>query len=103
MNPDGWIPISLLASFNRVRQFTMDVEMVQEVLSYSSVVEVSDDWVRMSGEQWKPFLLPIASSESAVEARTSDVDEVENPHLHVEDDGLVDEDEDEEEVEFVMG
>jgi len=103
MNPEGWIPVSLLASFNRVQQFTTDIEMVQEVLTYSLVVEVSGDWVRMSGEQWRPYILPVASHDYAVDETANGVDEVENHPAETEEEGLVDEDEEEEEVEFVMG
>lgn len=77
--------------------------MVQEILTYSSVVEVSGDWVRMIGEQWRPFILPFNSSDSVVEATMAGDYEAANLPSQTEDDTLVDEDEDEEEVEFVMG
>jgi len=58
MNPEGWISIPLLASFNRIRQLTPDPQLVREVLTLSSVAEVGGDWVRMGGNQWTPFVLP---------------------------------------------
>lgn len=60
MDHQGWIPISLLASFKRVRQLHTDTEIVREVLSRSAMVEVSGDWVRMAGRQWEVFVLPNA-------------------------------------------
>ncbi|KAH7924709.1 hypothetical protein BV22DRAFT_492255 [Leucogyrophana mollusca] len=53
MDDSGWIPISLLASFNRVRNLTTDVALVAEVLRQSNMAEVEGDWVRMSGRQWE--------------------------------------------------
>lgn len=60
MDNEGWIPISLLASFKRVRQLHTDADIVREVLSQSGMVEVSGDWVRMGGRQWEVFVLPNA-------------------------------------------
>jgi la-related protein 1 len=59
MDEKGWIPVSLIASFNRIRQLTMDVHLVRDVLSLSSVVQVKGDWVRMS--DWEQFVLPNAT------------------------------------------
>jgi la-related protein 1 len=60
MDAKGWIPVSLIASFNRVRRLTMDVHLVRDVLLLSSMVEVRGDWVRMNG--WEQFVLPNASA-----------------------------------------
>jgi hypothetical protein len=61
MDTRGWIPIPLIASFNRVRQLTADVltdhvQLVKEVLTLSSVVQVCGGMVRMDG--WESFVLP---------------------------------------------
>jgi hypothetical protein len=58
MDARGWIPISLIASFNRVRQLTQDVQLVKDVLYLSSLVQVRGNMVRMGG--WEPFVLPDA-------------------------------------------
>jgi hypothetical protein len=60
MDSKGWIPIQLLASFNRVRQLTLDIMLVRDVLLLSSVAQVhhGGDWVRMGG--WESFVLPDA-------------------------------------------
>ncbi|KAH7882826.1 hypothetical protein F5I97DRAFT_1815133 [Phlebopus sp. FC_14] len=60
MDNKGWIPISLLGSFNRVKYLTTDMDLVKEVLNSSSSVEVNGDWVRMAGRQWEQFILPHA-------------------------------------------
>lgn len=60
MDDEGWIPISLLASFKRVQQLHMNEDIVREVLSRSRMVEVNGDWARMGGGQWQVFVLPNA-------------------------------------------
>lgn len=60
MDSRGWIPISLLASFNRVRQLTLDPQLVRDVLALSQIVEMRDDCVRLSGGEWAQFVLPDA-------------------------------------------
>lgn len=73
MDSRGWIPIALIASFNRVRQLTTDAHLVRDVLILSTVVEVRDDWVRMRG--WDQFVLP--------DAERSIVEEFEYEHYEV--------------------
>lgn len=58
MDAQGWIPISLLASFRRVQSLTFDVQLVRDVLTLSSLVEVRGDWVRM--HRWRNYVLPDA-------------------------------------------
>lgn len=58
MDSRGWIPVSVLASFNRVRKLTVDMNLVREMLYLSSMVQIRDDWVRMGG--WERFVLPSA-------------------------------------------
>ena len=86
MDSRGWIPISLIASFNRVRRLTMDEQIVKDVLGLSKVVEVLHDHVRMVG--WEQFTLPDAAP-STVEGSSHEVE--------------ADEEDEEEDVEFVLG
>ncbi|KAI0777277.1 hypothetical protein BD413DRAFT_609667 [Trametes elegans] len=58
MDSRGWIPIPLIASFNRVRTLTTDAQLVTDVLTLSSLVEVRDGYVRM--RQWQQFVFPNA-------------------------------------------
>ncbi|KAL0578883.1 hypothetical protein V5O48_003116 [Marasmius crinis-equi] len=60
MSPDGWILLSVIATFNRIRQLTDNLHLLREVLGYSEHVEVSDDGeqVRMRDGGWKSFVLP---------------------------------------------
>ena len=96
MNPEGWISIPLLASFNRIRQLTPDPQLVREVLTLSSVAEVSGDWVRMGGDQWMPFVLPPSTPSGH-----QPTPETANVQESVEEDGNAEEEE-EDDVEFVI-
>lgn len=58
MDSRGWIAISLLGSFNRVKSLTYDLQLVKDVLILSSLVEVQGDWVRM--HRWERYVLPDA-------------------------------------------
>ncbi|KAF9003424.1 hypothetical protein BDQ17DRAFT_1356199 [Cyathus striatus] len=58
MDSRGWIPIPLIASFNRIKRLTADVQLVRDVLTLSSIVQVREDNVRMGG--WERYVLPDA-------------------------------------------
>ena len=58
MDAQGWISIALLASFQRVKARTLDPQLVRDVLTLSSLVEVREDWVRM--HRWRNYVLPDA-------------------------------------------
>ncbi|KAH7869409.1 uncharacterized protein C8R40DRAFT_1059606 [Lentinula edodes] len=98
MDSHGWVPIPLIASFNRVRQITNDESFVRDVLNMSSVVEVQGDMVRMKEGEWERFVLP--------DAQTSRVDSIHEFPLTPSSDEIDEEEEEEEEEEevvFVMG
>ncbi|KAF8178429.1 hypothetical protein BJ912DRAFT_856244 [Pholiota molesta] len=97
MDARGWIPISLIASFNRVKQLTMDVQFVKDVLTLSSLVQVRGSMVRMGG--WERFVLPDAAPSSVEDQPLPHAKSAGASHMDEEDD---DEDE-EEDVVFVMG
>lgn len=112
MDSRGWIPISLLASFNRVRQLTLDPQLVREVLALSQVLEMWHDCVRMARGEWAQFVLPDAPAstvEGTASAEPGDGDGgrggeagQDQDREHGEDDGDVEEEEEEEEIEIVM-
>jgi la-related protein 1 len=104
MDNRGWVPISLIASFNRVKQLTVDERLVKEVLILSTVVEVRGEWVRMS--RWEQFVLPNARVSTVEDSMPSSSGEGQGYRERQMTEGyvLVGEDEDDEdEVEFVMG
>jgi len=60
MDPrEGWVPIQLIASFNRLRSLTKDVDLVVEALRLSPELEVRDGMVRKRHD-WQRWLLPHA-------------------------------------------
>lgn len=58
MDSRGWISIPLIASFNRIKSLTYDLQLVKDVLTLSSIVEVRGDWVRI--HRWTQYVLPDA-------------------------------------------
>ena len=42
MDPEGYLPISLVASFNRVQQLTQDIAFIVDSVDTSEIVEVKD-------------------------------------------------------------
>ena len=56
---EGWLPIQLLASFNRLRSLTTDVHVIAESLRYSPELEVCDGLVRRRHD-WHRWLGPQA-------------------------------------------
>ncbi|GAB5586324.1 hypothetical protein Unana1_01224 [Umbelopsis nana] len=56
MNEQGYVDISLLANFNRVKNLTTDMELIKEALAQSELLEVLDDKVRKK-EGWDFWLL----------------------------------------------
>jgi len=70
MDPvEGWISLSVIASFNRIRMMTPDPAMVYEALVGSTTVEISagNDKIRKMGD-WKSWLMDAeATAQAAVQ------------------------------------
>ncbi|KAJ1929144.1 hypothetical protein IWQ60_001455 [Tieghemiomyces parasiticus] len=56
MNEEGYLPLALIAGFNRVRALTTDLAVIREALASSEIVEVSGDSIRKRGD-WQRWLL----------------------------------------------
>lgn len=56
MNEQGWVPISLIAGFNRVKNLTSNIRLILDSLRASVVVEVQGDKIRRRNEwaRWLP-------------------------------------------------
>lgn len=48
MDPEGFLPISLIASFPRMRQLTLDMSVIVGSLRDSERVELSDDGLKVN-------------------------------------------------------
>ena len=58
MDSEGWIDISMISSFNRLRSLTPEVPVVKEVMLLSSLLEVRENKVRIAGPDSKRWVLP---------------------------------------------
>ncbi|AES74061.1 putative lupus La protein [Medicago truncatula] len=58
MDEHGWVPVSLIANFPRVKNLTNNIELILDSLRNSSVVEVNGDKLRKRKE-WARFLSPV--------------------------------------------
>uniref|UniRef100_A0A0D6QXI2 HTH La-type RNA-binding domain-containing protein n=1 Tax=Araucaria cunninghamii TaxID=56994 RepID=A0A0D6QXI2_ARACU len=55
MDAEGWVPISVIANFNRVRSMTTNILFILDVLRGSNVVEVQNDKIRKRGD-WSKYI-----------------------------------------------
>ncbi|OWM74962.1 la-related protein 1C-like [Punica granatum] len=53
MDSEGWVPISLIAGFPRVKTMTTDAQLILNCLKASTLVEVQDEKVRRRNEWMK--------------------------------------------------
>ncbi|MCO5557393.1 hypothetical protein L7F22_010956 [Adiantum nelumboides] len=72
MDEWGFVPVSVIANFNRVRAITSNPYFILEALRLSNVVEVQGDKVRKKGD-WANWLLP--SGQSSVISPSVDRDQ----------------------------
>lgn len=63
MDSEGWVPVGLLADFNRVKALTTDPNEILQILADSELVEVKDDKLRRK-DDWKLWLLPLEMKEA---------------------------------------
>ncbi|KAM0945365.1 putative la-type HTH domain, winged helix-like DNA-binding domain superfamily [Dioscorea sansibarensis] len=57
MDDQGWVPVSLIAGFNKVKQMTNDIQYILDTIRVSNVVEVQGDRIRKRHD-WMTWLLP---------------------------------------------
>lgn len=65
MDEQGWVPVSLIANFNRVKQLTNNAQFILDSVRTSSVVEVEGDKLRKRNDwmNWKLPSQPASSSD----------------------------------------
>lgn len=61
MDDQGWVPISLIAGFNRVRQLTNNIQYIVDTVQLSNEVEVQGDKIRKRSD-WMAWILPPADN-----------------------------------------
>ncbi|KDP46005.1 hypothetical protein JCGZ_14912 [Jatropha curcas] len=72
MDEQGWVPISTIADFNRVKKMTTDIPFILDALQSSSTVEVQGDKIRRRDEwsKWIPASMEHTSSSKALTSRS---------------------------------
>ncbi|KAK7252990.1 hypothetical protein RIF29_37337 [Crotalaria pallida] len=57
MDSQGWVPIKLIAGFNKVMHLTDNIQLILDAVRTSSVVEVQGDKIRRQND-WSKWILP---------------------------------------------
>lgn len=91
MDSQGWVDVEMIASFNRLRRLTSDVNLVRELMHISSMIEVSPDGqkCRMANNAWQMFVapqmegIPPAENQGAQPQFVSDVTNAQHAVEHV--------------------
>lgn len=61
MDSEGWVSISLIASFKKVSQLTDNIQIILDAIQVSNVVEVQGDKVRRKND-WIKWIMPNVQS-----------------------------------------
>lgn len=70
MDDAGWLPISLISSFNRIKNLSTDLSIISETMSLTPLLEMNGNFVRLRGN-WGDWLLPGASKSTVIIAPPS--------------------------------
>ncbi|KAF9932538.1 La ribonucleoprotein domain member 1 [Linnemannia zychae] len=57
MDDEGFVPLSLVANFNRVKYLTLDLALIKEALKNSKCIETRGDKIRRRGD-WATWVFP---------------------------------------------
>ena len=89
MNDEGWIDLSFVAQFNRVKFFSADIEYIAEVLNESQVVEVTKKSEAVYNirkiNEWAQWCLPEevkAGILAQSQVKSQQQQQVPNGHIH---------------------
>ncbi|KAM0037393.1 putative la-type HTH domain, winged helix-like DNA-binding domain superfamily [Helianthus debilis subsp. tardiflorus] len=61
MDEEGWVPLTLIAGFHRVKSLTSDLQMVLSSIRDSTIVEVQGETVRRRND-WRKWIKPSVNS-----------------------------------------
>ncbi|KAG6509143.1 la-related protein 1B-like [Zingiber officinale] len=87
MDDQGWVPISLIAGFNRVKQLTNDIPFILESLRGSTVVEIQGEKIRRRND-WIIWILPPIPHQHGIVSRPQYTSSVDLILAHVQNLGL---------------
>ncbi|EPS68153.1 hypothetical protein M569_06620, partial [Genlisea aurea] len=57
MDDEGWVPISCIADFNRVKRMNVEVPFILDALRVSETIEIQGEKIRRRGE-WSKWVRP---------------------------------------------
>ncbi|WCJ27544.1 LA RNA-binding protein [Euphorbia peplus] len=78
MDNQGWVLISVIADFNRVKKMTTDISFILDALQSSSTVEIKGDKIRRRDE-WSKWIPDVMEQQTATsKAETSECQLVES-------------------------
>ncbi|KAL6849929.1 hypothetical protein ACP4OV_020556 [Aristida adscensionis] len=72
MDEHGWVPVSKIADFNRLKKMTTDVHLILDTLSSSSLLEVQDDKIRRRSD-WSKWI-PLSGTTSVASLSSASMD-----------------------------
>ncbi|XP_042507802.1 la-related protein 1C [Macadamia integrifolia] len=70
MDEQGWVPVPLIAGFNRVKQLTNNISFILDAVRSSTIVEVQGDKIRKRND-WMSWPLPPSSQFTTTSGPTS--------------------------------
>ncbi|KAG9062034.1 La ribonucleoprotein domain member 1 [Linnemannia hyalina] len=80
MDAQGFVPLSLVANFNRVKSLTTDHALIKETIKDSNVIELNGDNIRKKGD-WATWIFPKEDGSVPFQpTRSSFVPHVRGPH-----------------------
>ncbi|KAF9134596.1 La ribonucleoprotein domain member 1 [Mortierella sp. 14UC] len=80
MDAQGFVPLSLVANFNRVKSLTTDHALIKDTIKDSNVIELNGDNIRKKGD-WATWIFPKEDGSAPFQAtRSSFVPPVRSPH-----------------------
>ncbi|KAL1805358.1 hypothetical protein ACET3Z_028426 [Daucus carota] len=77
MDAQGWVPISIIADFKRVKRMSTDIPFILDALQNSSTVEVQDEKVRRRDE-WSKWLPASVGKNEAIDTQEQHMKKVIN-------------------------
>lgn len=75
MDAQGWVPISIIADFKRVKRMSTDIQFILDALQNSSAVEVQNEEVRRRDE-WSKWVPASAGKNVATDTQEQHVNKV---------------------------
>ncbi|KAF9416861.1 La ribonucleoprotein domain member 1B [Entomortierella beljakovae] len=79
MDDEGYVPLSFVANFNRVKSLTTDLDLIKETLKSSKEIETTGDKIRKRGD-WATWVFPKEDGVPAASKRSSFVPPPRSPH-----------------------